>query len=371
VTSLEMPGPLISKSQSGRVNLRATQQIGRTWTERYLVNVRSVNGRALLAFIDDVWRNGTTFTIDHRDHLTPLGTGGGSPLVNAAPQLVTDPENFALWTAENTPILTSGQADPSGGTLAYLHNDDSAVNAERIIETVTFTGDGEKAFGLSMRGGNSATSLFGIFDLTAGVWRHRVGVTWTASVPTLSDLAGAGTLFPVVYQSGSGATAWYRLLASATGVVAANTNRFYIGATGDSPTLTGTTFIFGANAWNSPVPLPYRSTTGVPVITGSSLVIDGATASISNWLRAGDIISIGGLAPIYEVSANVNSLVGGHASIPINPPIFTGGAPGDNAVITITGVTLTACILEPPTYPTTSGLSADYGELVCKFSESL
>jgi hypothetical protein len=99
--------------------------------------------------------------------------------------------------------------------------------------------------------------------------------------------------------------------------------------------------------------------------------MDGVTASISNWLRAGDIFTVSGLLPSYEVTADISTVAGGHVQVPINPPIFTGGAPADNAVVTITGVTLTACILEPPTYPTTSGPSADYGELQIKFSESL
>jgi len=99
--------------------------------------------------------------------------------------------------------------------------------------------------------------------------------------------------------------------------------------------------------------------------------MDGATASVSNWLRAGDIVTVGALAPSYEVTADTNSQATGYVALPINPPIFSGGAPADNAVVTITGVTLTACILEPPSYPSSSGNSADTGELVVKFSESL
>src|SRR6266550_2755851 len=294
VSSLEMPGPLIAKAQSGRVNIRATQQIGRTWMEKYLINVRSINGRALLATVGNLYRNGTIFSIDHRDHLTPLGAGGGSPLVNQSPQLVVDPENFGAWSIwGGAPTRTSGQNDPFGGTAAYLLTANSASAA--FNEIVAFTGN-------------------------------------------------------------------------ATEVIAANSNVIIIFP--DAVVGTGSVYAFGVNAWNSTTPAGYIGPSH-PQATGSTLYLDGATASVTNWLRAGDILSVGGLAPTYEISADTNSQASGFVAVPINPPIFSGGAPADNAVVTITGVTLQACILEPPTFPNTSGVGADYGELVVKFSEPL
>ncbi len=191
VTSLETPGPLISKAQSGKVNTRSTQQIGRTWTEHFLLNVRTLTHRSLLAYVDNAWRNGTIFDITHLDHLTPLGAIGGTPLVKGAGQ------------------------------------------------------------------------------------------------------------------------------------------------------------------------------------TGANLLVDGATINVPNWLRAGDIISVNGLTMIYEVTADCSSNGSGEVTIPINPIIFTGGSPADNAAVTVTGVKLKAVILEPPSFPTTSASSADWGELVLKFSEAL
>jgi len=368
VSALDMPGPLVSKAQSGRVNIRTTQQIGRTWTEHYLVNVRSVDGRALLATIDNYWRNGTIFTIDHRDHLTPLGTGGGSPLVNAATQLVANPENFGAWTADSTPSLTAGQSDPFGGTAAYLIEDNNAAATEGVHSTVTFTGDATKAFSVFMKAGTSDDSAFGIFDTTAGAWRHLVKVTWVAGVPTIATAAGAagsGALYTPELVDG-----WYRLSASAVGVVAANTNNFYLRVTQENAVDVGTTYFFGANAWNEVSPARYAGPSQAAGTTGSSLYLNGGTASVSNWLRAGDILSLAAIAPVYEVTADVSTQANGYVVVPINPPIFSSG-PADNAAVLITGVTLTACILEPPTLPSTSGTSADYGEAVVRFSESL
>lgn len=366
VTSLEMPGPLIVKAQSGRVNLRSTQQVGRSWTERFLINVRSIDGRALLAAVDDYWRNGTIFTISHVDHLTPLGTGGGSPLINQPTQLVTDPENFGAWAVVGTPVRTGGQTDPFGGTSAYLVDDNDGAAFEYLVSTgdIAFT-DGTRAFSIFVKQGTLANCWFRMAG--GAVERHRVRVTWTAGVPSLSTQVGAGTLFTVENWGGG----WWRVSASANGVLAADTNTFQFGPGSDGAASdTGTGYFFGANAWNAATPAGYIGPSHLAA-TGTRLYVDSATASVTNWLRAGDIVSVAALGPVYEVTATVNSEAGGYASIPVNPPIFTGGAPSDNAVVTITGVTLSACLLEPPTFPTTSGRGNDYGELVCKFSESL
>jgi hypothetical protein len=173
----------------------------------------------------------------------------------ARTQLVTDPENFGAWSVDATPIRTSGQADPFGGTAGYLFNDDDATAAERVWQIVGFTADATKALSVFMRAGTSVNSMFGLFDLTAGVWRHRVNVAWSgAGVPTLTTDQGTGTLFAVENWGGG----WYRLSASVNAVVAANTNRFYLLPTQDIVGQTGTAYFFGANAWNAAFPSSYQ-----------------------------------------------------------------------------------------------------------------
>lgn len=363
VTSLELPGPLISKAQSGRVNIRATQQAGRTWTERFLLNTRSVNGRALLAAVDDYWRNGTIFTISHMDHLTPLGAGGGTPLVNQPTQLVSAPEDFTTWTVGGTGVTrTAGQLDPYGGTAAYLLTPTAAY--DRIYSAISYTGDGTKSVGAWLRAGSSTLSAIIAEDGTAGLERHRVEVTWTAGVPSLATGGGGGTLF----STESWGNGWYRITPSANSIVAANINRFAIRP--DQSGGTATVYAFGANAWNSATPAGYIGPSH-PAATGTRLYCDGATASVSNWLRAGDIVSVAGLSSTYHTTTDMSSQTGGYAVIPVSPPIFTGGAPSDNAAVTITGVTLNAVILEPPEYPRTDGTSYDWGTMTVKFSEAL
>lgn len=97
---------------------------------------------------------------------------------------------------------------------------------------------------------------------------------------------------------------------------------------------------------------------GTPLVngagqTGSNLVIDGASASITNWLRAGDIIKVVGAAVVFDVTADVNTNVSGQATIPISPPIFTGQSPADNAAVTIdpTAIFFKAYIVDVSEFP--------------------
>jgi len=172
----------------------------------------------------------------------------------ARTQLVTDPENFGAWTLSGTPIRTAGQADPFGGTAAYVLQDDDAGVLERILQAVTFTGNAEKCASIFMRQGTSLGGHLGIHDATAAIWRRQVRVTWTAGVPVLSDVLGAGTSFP----SEPWGNGWWRVAFSATGVIAANTNNFYVGPTFEIFGEQGTLFYFGANAWNAPFPSSYQ-----------------------------------------------------------------------------------------------------------------
>lgn len=112
---------------------------------------------------------------------------------------------------------------------------------------------------------------------------------------------------------------------------------------------------------------------GSPVVagasqTGSLLVVDGM-ASGAGYLYAGDIFSIAGIDNIFEVVATVSVPVGGTATITINPPIFAGGSPSNNAVLTITSVKLKAYVVEPPDMPETD--ASDYGYITITFGEAV
>ncbi len=107
VTDFEVPGPLISRAQSGKVNTRSTQQRGRSWTEKYLLHMRTNADRALLAAARNFWRAGTIVDIKHQDYLTPLGPMNGTPLVNGASQTGST-LNIDGATINQTPWVRAG-----------------------------------------------------------------------------------------------------------------------------------------------------------------------------------------------------------------------------------------------------------------------
>lgn len=84
---------------------------------------------------------------------------------------------------------------------------------------------------------------------------------------------------------------------------------------------------------------------GTPLVnganqTGAVLVVDGASPSVTGWLRAGDLIQVLGTPVVLDVTADVNTDSGGNASIPIHPPLFAGQSPANNAPVTIDPTTI-------------------------------
>lgn len=125
----------------------------------------------------------------------------GITLEGAATQLMTDTENFGLWSLDNV-TRTAGQTDPFGGTGAYLLDAGLSVSYS-TYHTITFSaGTATRAIGLYLKAGTSPQTAFSVYDSTAGVQRHLVLVTWTAGVPSLTTGSGGGTLFSVEDQGG-------------------------------------------------------------------------------------------------------------------------------------------------------------------------
>lgn len=88
---------------------------------------------------------------------------------------------------------------------------------------------------------------------------------------------------------------------------------------------------------------------GTPLVngasqTGSSLVTDGWSASITGIVKAGDVIRIAGLNVLYRVRNDENSDGGGNVTLDITPPIPSGSSPADNAAITRSGCLIRAMI---------------------------
>ena len=112
---------------------------------------------------------------------------------------------------------------------------------------------------------------------------------------------------------------------------------------------------------------------GTPVVqggsqTGSSLIIDGASNSITGWLKAGDLFTMTGINHAFEVTADVTSTGSGTVTLPISPSIYSGGSPADNATLVVTGVTINSYV-DSYDMPTTN--ANNYGRLRVTFVEKV
>lgn len=86
--------------------------------------------------------------------------------------------------------------------------------------------------------------------------------------------------------------------------------------------------------------IPRGVATGTPLIkggsqTGGTILIDGATTSVTGWLKAGDYVQIGsGLtARLHKVLVDTNSDSSGNVTLELWPHVRT--APADNAAVTV------------------------------------
>ena len=99
--------------------------------------------------------------------------------------------------------------------------------------------------------------------------------------------------------------------------------------------------------------------------TGSTLTVTACTSTGATALKQGDIIKLPGLNHIFDVTADVAQNA---TSIPISPPVFTGGSPTNGQAITYTGVKF-QCVIDEITMPM-SDKGLVYKGLKIKFRET-
>jgi len=196
-------------------------------------------------------------------YVTPTGASTPVRTLLLEPQrtnLCIRSEEFAdvSWGKGAATVTANASTAPDGTATASLFIV-SGSTAGQIFRGVTFTGDGEKCVAVYLKAGTSTLTRVAIFDATTSTHRHQVSVSWAAGVPTLSTFLGAGTTYPVE-ALGNG---WYRILFSATGVVAANDNRTLIFP--DRDIGTGTVLAWGAQVENAVVPSSYIPTEATTV----------------------------------------------------------------------------------------------------------
>jgi len=177
--------------------------------------------------------------------------------------LVTQSQNFAAtWSLSANCSASVAPVVAPNGTSAFLLNMTSGAGSTGASIVVSYTGDGEKVVSLYLRRlgvpSPAAVTDINAYDATAVVSRHIVRVTWDVDgTPTLSTTSGSGTRFAPV-DVGNG---WWRVSFTATGIVAANSNRVFIYPAGTSAA-TGGVFVWGVQAENATRPGLYLPTFG-------------------------------------------------------------------------------------------------------------
>lgn len=162
------------------------------------------------------------------------------------------------WSGSDA-TATPGRPDPTGG--AQASDLSASVAGGHMYRSVNaLSGDGTKALGVIARKSNAAQFAFGLFDLTALVWRHRVQATWGASTPSTATVDGAGTRFEPVHLFDD----WWWFSATATSCVAANDHRVYLYPGGTSAAFT--TQFYDCQVEDGAFPtLPIHTPTGASV----------------------------------------------------------------------------------------------------------
>ncbi|WP_435007980.1 hypothetical protein P12x_005246 [Tundrisphaera lichenicola] len=101
------------------------------------------------------------------------------------------------------------------------------------------------------------------------------------------------------------------------------------------------------NAFDPDCKTPRGAGTGTPLVnggsqTGSSLVIDGCTANVTGWLKAGDYFSVNGELKRLTQDANTNG--SGQTTLNFKPALRN--SPADNAAITVQKATCTMVLAD-------------------------
>ena len=154
-------------------------------------------------------------------------------------------ENFGStwWAPFNSPTLTSGQADPYGGTAAWLVTDDSTSNQELLNPPIAFDSTVAMTASLFVKVGTTQAGGGSRLKVTSTSGGGITGdFTFSSGVPAMVVSLGSSVTAPERWRDG-----WWRIQvkSSAANISTGTGSRFQI-----IPARTvgevGNLYIFGA-----------------------------------------------------------------------------------------------------------------------------
>lgn len=335
-TPPRFPNVLQSWGQSGKGQMRATQSLGREWSEIYpILDTSMPSVRALIAAVNQSLREGTLWDVQHPYWHRRIGDPGapGTPLVFGGGQTgstlnidgfwvnsCTAPINIdqAPWLSDLTPIVTpgiSGVLAPDGTQTAVRIQDDNAAGREYRYFTATVPN-------------NSQTNLAGVYvrkRALGGVYA-AIGIAYTGGTafetvvvinPETGGISTNATAANVIDVDANWWFVWIAQANNATG----NTNMQV--RLQPAYNNTGTTAIVSA-------------TVGSTDFWGVRIQLNTATPTlpVKPWLYTGEMISVAGTPVLLDIMADV-VLLGATQALSIHPPILVGQSPIDNAVVQV------------------------------------
>ena len=166
-------------------------------------------------------------------------------LEDARTNLIPESENFGASTWVNTSAtLSSSQADPYGGTNAWLVADNSTTATASISIDVAIPSTAVHAVSFFVREGTTGSTeglLVRLRNGTASVNYFAANVTWSSGIPTVT--VGTGSTYADPEQFAAG---WWRVSMIATGSTNVANTHTYIIYPARTSTDVGNLYVFGA-----------------------------------------------------------------------------------------------------------------------------
>jgi hypothetical protein len=280
--------------------------------------VRATGGglvRDSQGFLRDVGQYQPRFEYYDYDSASGLWLTPGLLIEGARTNLVVQSDALTAangWTLDGALVVTPNYS--TCGALPLSRVTGAAV--DNLHRAVTLTGDGVKAFSQVVQfDGVAGTTKCGLFDLTAGVFRGRVTVTWAAD-GTATAVATEGTLLAFVALAVIDGKPTYRILGQASACTAVNTHRTYPHQAGTATSIR----IGGVDVENAAYPSSViRTTTGMVQRNADVLAY---TVAFNTDLEAGETDDFTAYAkflrPVWATGTGIGSID--------NPNLFAVGS---------------------------------------------